>query len=261
MSDLPQTRISLPLIAVVIPVFNEETNIETVIDEIQTLKSAIPQWRIVPIVVDDASTDQTGGILERLAHFHDVRIVSLPIHLGIGGAVQAGFRYAVALGADVTLQLDGDGQHPSSEIPGLVAPILAGDADVVVGSRYLPRAGGIVSGRWRRLGTRLFSLLLKLLVDVRVADATSGFRAFGRDAGNFVARCYSDDYPEVQAYVPLARRGFKIHEIPVRMRPRHGGASSITPARSAYYMVKVAFATMIDVVRPLPPRQEDPNDR
>lgn len=107
----------------------------------------------------------------------------------------------------------------------------------------------------RQVGTFFFSALLRLVVGVKIKDTTSGFRAFGFEATEFLSRYYPDDYPEVEAYVPLARRGFRITERAVQMRPRHQGFSSITPARSLYYMVKVAFATIIDVLRPLPERR------
>ena len=144
------------------------------------------------------------------------------------------------------------GRRVTPKVP--VEPVLARRTDVAVGSRYLPGAGGNVSSPLRQVGTWFFSRLLRLLVGVRIHDATSGFRAFGREATEFLSRYYPDDYPEVQAYVPLARRGFRMLEVPVDMRRRRGGSSSITPIRSIYYMVKVAFATAIEVIRPLPPR-------
>src|SRR6185437_11513413 len=120
-------------------------------------------------------------------------IVDLPLNLGIGRAVQAGFKYAVFWGADVALQLDGDGQHPAFEIPHIVEPILLGKADVVVGSRYVEGAGGNVSNSLRQAGTLFFSWLLKMTVGLDIADTTSGFRAFSTDATEFLARCYPDD--------------------------------------------------------------------
>ena len=243
-----------PKIAIVIPAFNEEKNIEKVLQEINRLRAARPGWDILPIVVNDGSSDQTEKVLDRIGPLYGAAVVTLPLNLGIGRAVQAGFRYASRIGVDVALQLDGDGQHPALEIPSIVEPILAGECDVAVGSRYLQGAGGNVSSQLRQAGTFFFSKLLWVLVRVKIADTTSGFRAFGPEAADFVARYYPDDYPEVQAYVPLVRSGFKIIERPVKMRPRESGRSSITALRSIYYMLKVAFATSIDVIRPLPPR-------
>lgn len=249
----------LPRVAVVIPAFNEERNISLVLGEIERLRAERPRWEILPIVVNDGSTDQTEKVLERIALQMGAIYVTLPVNLGIGRAVQTGFMYAVRWGADVALQLDGDGQHPTSQIPEIVGPVLAGRADVVVGSRYVRGAGGNVSTSLRQVGTWFFSRLLRLLVGIDVADTTSGFRAFSREASDFISRYYPDDYPEVEAYVPLARRGFKILEVPVSMRQRTRGISSITPLRSVYYMVKVAFASVIDVIRPLPERR-NPDD-
>lgn len=252
---LISARTRLPRVAVVIPAFNEEKNIENVLGEIQKLRAARPRWQIVPVIVNDGSSDRTEWVLDRIAPEYGAHVVNLPINLGIGRAVQTGFRFAVRLGADVTLQLDGDGQHPTQQIPCIVCPILAGKADVVVGSRYAKGAGGNVSSTLRQAGTWLFGRLLKALVGVDISDATSGFRAFSFEAADFIARYYPDDYPEVEAYVPLARRQFAISEVPVHMRPRAHGRSSITAIRSVYYMVKVAFATLIDVIRPIPERR------
>ena len=244
-----------PKVAIVVPAFNEERNIEKVLADISELRNAQTGWEILPIIVNDGSTDRTEWVLNRIADRYGAKVISLPLNLGIGRAVQAGFRLAVQLGADVTLQLDGDGQHPAGQIPTIVAPILANEADVAVGSRYMSGAGGNVSSKWRQAGTWFFSKLLAVLVGVEITDATSGFRAFSFEAADFVARYYPDDYPEVEAYVPLARRGFKIREFPVTMRARIQGRSSITPFRSIYYMVKVAFATLINVIRIVPQRR------
>lgn len=245
-----------PRVAIVIPAFNEEKNIENVLREIQALKISHREWDFSPIVVNDGSSDRTEQILAKIAGFYGAHVITLPLNLGIGRSVQTGLKFAIRLDADVTIQLDGDGQHPAKQIPHLVGPILRREADVAIGSRYLPGASGNVSTSLRQAGTRFFSVLLRLLVGVQIKDATSGFRAFSYEATEFLSRYYPDDYPEVEAYVPLARRGFKITECAIQMRPRLGGNSSITPIRSFYYMVKVAFATAIDVLRPLPERRE-----
>lgn len=249
---MPNVR---PRIAVVIPAFNEEKNILHVLREIQELRATRPEWEILPIVINDGSSDRTAVVLDEACADLQAQAVNLPINLGIGRAVQTGFKLAVRWGADVTLQLDGDGQHPPSQIPIIVGPVLAGTSDVVVGSRYVKGAGGNVSSGLRQAGTWFFSKLLRALVGVKIEDTTSGFRAFSYDAADFISRYYPDDYPEVQAYVPLARKKFRIDEVGVEMRHRERGRSSITPIRSIYYMVKVAFATMIDKYRPLPKRR------
>jgi glycosyltransferase involved in cell wall biosynthesis len=248
-----------PRIAIIIPTYNEEKNIESVLRELEALRSLHAGWDFRPIVVNDGSTDRTEEILDRVAPAYGAIVVHLPLNLGIGRAVQTGFKAAVRIRADVTLQLDGDGQHPAEQIPAIVEPVLAHDADVAVGSRYLPdatsRASGNVSSGLRQAGTWFFSQLLRALVGVRIKDTTSGFRAFSFEATEFLSRYYPDDYPEVEAYVPLVRRGFRITERAVRMRARQGGRSSITPLRSLYYVIKVALATSIDVLRPLPERR------
>ncbi len=251
--EAPGSAPAVPVVAVIIPAFNEQDNLERVLTDVSRVARKTTRFRLVPIVVNDGSSDRTREILEELAPRFGAVVLHLPVNLGIGKAVQAGFRYAVQnLSPSVLLQLDGDGQHPAEEIEKIIDPILNGVAAVVVGSRYVPGAGGNVSSGFRRVGTAFFSLLLRAVVGVKIQDTTSGFRAFNRSAGEFLSRYYPDDYPEVQAYVPLARKGFGILEVPVLMLPRRGGKSSITPVGSFYYMMKVAFATLIDRMRRLP---------
>ncbi len=252
---VPSEAVPHPRVAVVIPAYNEEKNIENVLREIHSIREIKPHWAIHPIVVNDGSSDCTGLILEQIADRYGAHAIQLPLNLGIGRAVQTGFKYALRLRADVTFQLDGDGQHPAREIPRIAELILSGKTDVVVGSRYVEGAGGNVSSGLRQFGTAFFSALLKALVGLRIKDSTSGFRAFSLEATEFLSRYYPDDYPEVEAYVPLARRGFKIREVGVKMRPRMTGSSSITPLRGAYYMVKVGLATIMDNYRKLPERR------
>lgn len=241
-----------PIIALVIPAFNEAGNILHVLADIERFRKSYPKWEVMPIVINDGSTDHTEEVLiENHAKNPITKIISLPLRLGIGGAVKSGFRFALAHGADVVLQLDGDGQHPPVEIPKLVEPVLSKKADVVVGSRYVRGAGGIVSTVYRRLGTWFFSKLLKIVVGVEIEDCTSGFRAFGREAAEFLHQNYGDDYPEVAAYVPLAKYGFRILEVPVKMRVRKRGISSITPLRTFYYVFYVSLGTLLDRIRPV----------
>jgi glycosyltransferase involved in cell wall biosynthesis len=253
---LVDTETKLPRIAIVIPAFNEEKNIESVLIDIRALQINHTEWEIIPIVVNDGSTDGTEELLKQLAPRYGMYIVNLPLNVGIGCTVQAGFQFAQLWFPDVTLQLDGDGQHPASQIPQVIQPILSGDADVVVGSRYVKGAGGNVSSSLRQVGTKFFSILLKVLVGIKIEDVTSGFRAFNSEAAQFISKVYPDDYPEVETFVPLARREFRIAEVPVTMRTRSAGTSSITPIRSLYYMIKVMFATTLDVLRPLPERKK-----
>lgn len=241
----------------VVPAYNEEQALPGVIASLREAQLARPDWRWLTVVVNDGSTDRTRAVLRGLAHRYPLVAINLPINVGIGGAVQAGFQVAVEWGADVTLQFDGDGQHPAASIGELVAPVLDGEADVTVGSRYLAGAGGRSSVA-RRAGTRLFSWLLRLLLRLKVRDTTSGFRAFGRAAADYISRSYPDDYPEVEVFVPLARAKFRFAELPVQMRARQGGASSLSALRSAYYMIKVPLSLLIHLFKPIPKRREPP---
>lgn len=245
-----------PKIAIIIPAYNEEKNIERVLTEVARLRKARPRWKITTFVINDGSTDGTERLLSDRARLYCAKFISLTQNLGIGKAVQTGFKLAEGCGADVALQLDGDGQHPAELIPVLVGPVLAGKADVAVGSRYIRGAGGNVSTSLRQAGTAFFSALLSLSLGLRLKDSTSGFRAFNRRCLTYLASQYPDDYPEVESFVVLARKGASFLEIPVFMRPRTGGVSSITPLRSVYYMVKVAFGTLLALIRPLPPLQD-----
>ncbi len=250
-----------PRIAIVVPAYNEAASLPGVIASLQDVGRAHEDWQWWVAVVNDGSTDDTEAVLTSLAKAHQLTEIHCPVNIGIGGAVQAGVRAAVHWGADVTVQVDGDGQHPCGAIPRLVEPILAGRADVVVGSRYLQGAGGAVSHFGRQLGTRLFSWLLRLVVGCRVKDVTSGFRAFSQDASHFVGDDYPDDYPEVESYVSLARAGYRIQEIAVEMRPRKGGRSSISWVLSPYYVFKVTLAVLVHLIRVNPKRRRNDRDR
>ena len=241
----------MPKIAIVIPVYNEENNIEQVLRDVEALSCAHPAWNILSVVVNDGSTDGTLLVLAKWYENVRVRVIHHPLNLGIGCAVQTGFQVAQSWGADVTLQLDGDGQHPADQVPRIVNPILAHQAHVVVGSRYFKGAGGLVSTQMRRAGTWFFSQLLKALVGKRIHDTTSGFRAFDKQASLFISQSYTDDYPEVDAYVGLVRQKFNILEVPVAMRARNAGKSSITPMRIVYYTVKVVFSSILGKYRPI----------
>ena len=255
-----RAKVTKPRIAIVVPAYNEAASLPGVIATLQEVRQRRAEWRWSVVVVNDGSTDDTADVLARLAKKHPLTAIHCPVNIGIGGAVQLGFQVAAAWGADVTVQLDGDGQHPGEEIPTMVESVLAGRADVVVGSRYSKGAGGGVSNRGRQLGTRLFSWLLRLVVGCKVKDVTSGFRAFGREAAVYVSRYYPDDYPEVESYVPLLRAGFDIEEIPVRMSPRRGGRSSISALLSPYYVVKVTLAVLIHLTRSIPKRKRRSRD-
>lgn len=232
-------------VLVIIPVLNEAEALPTVLDE---LRRQAPFCDVV--VVNDGSTDQTAAVA-RAAGF---RVLDMLFNLGVGGAVQAGFKYALERGYSIAVQLDGDGQHPADQIEKLVAPVRADECDMALGSRFL-EDNGYEGGAWRRVGTRFLSWICALVTGQRITDATSGFRAFGPRALRYLASYYPADYPEPEAVVLLGRRGLRIREVPVHMRPRQGGRSSLGGIAGMYYMAKVTLALLIAVFK------EGPDDQ
>jgi glycosyltransferase involved in cell wall biosynthesis len=229
-----------------VPAYNEETSIGEVVVDLRALSS------VDVVVIDDGSTDRTA---ER-ALAAGARVVSMPFNVGIGGAVQTGYLVARDGGYDVAVQVDGDGQHPARELPRLTAALAAEDADLVVGSRFLGPPG-YRAPLSRRVGIRFFAKIVSRLLGVCITDTTSGFRAAGPRAIRLFAEAYPHDYPEVEAVVVAARAGLKVVEVPVTMRERQGGRSSITPMRSAYYIVKVLLAVLMEMLRkPSSPMKE-----
>jgi glycosyltransferase involved in cell wall biosynthesis len=222
----------------IVPAFNERFAIASVIAELQTMP-----WLDV-VVIDDGSGDGTAAEAARAG----ARVVTLPFNLGIGTAVQTGYLIAQDARYDVAIQVDGDGQHPPSEIPSLVAALQSGEADLVIGSRFL-EPGTFRSTRGRRLGISILARLVSLAVKQRVTDTTSGFRAAGPRAISLFAAAYPHDYPEVESVVVAHRAGLRIREIPIQMHQRLGGRSSITPIRSLYYMIKVTMAIAMVLLR------------
>ena len=196
------------------------------------------------LVVNDGSTDGTGDVARGLG----AHVLDLPVNLGIGGAVQAGLLFAREHRYDVAVQFDGDGQHRADQVALIVAPVLAGEADVVIGSRFLAPSDYRAPFA-RRLGIALFAWVNSLVIRRRVTDSTSGFRSYNAAAIGFLAREYPQDYPEPEAVVTLARHGFVLMEVPVAMRDRQGGRSSITLLRSIYYMLKVLIAIAVGATR------------
>jgi glycosyltransferase involved in cell wall biosynthesis len=223
----------------IVPAFNEERNVGRVIEEIRAFD---PAFEIV--VVDDGSTDRTAEVAAK----RGATVLRLPFNLGIGGAVQTGYHYALEHGFQLAVQIDGDGQHDPSQLDKLLAPLLAGEADVVVGSRFA-EGGKYAAGRSRRLGIRLFAALVSALCRQRLTDTTSGFRAVNRKGICLFAADYPHDYPEVEAIVMAVRQRLRLREVAVSMRVREAGHSSITPLRSAYYVVKVTLAVLFALGR------------
>jgi len=174
--------------------------------------------------------------------------VRLPFNLGIGGAVQTGFRYAHENGYELVVRCDGDGQHDPSQLPNVLAPVLAGEADIAVGSRFVEGAG-YRSSATRRVGIRLLAWIVSAIARQRVTDTTSGFQALNRKALELFAADYPHDYPEVEGMVMTIKHRLRLVEVPVSMREREHGRSSITALRSIYYMTKVLVALFVGLFR------------
>lgn len=220
---------------VIIPVYNEEQNIEKVIAR---LKKKAPG--VSYIIVNDCSNDNTVQLCKKNGYEY----ISLPINLGIGGGVQAGYKYALEHDYDIAIQMDGDGQHDAKYIDSMIQPIIDNEADIVIGSRFITGLG-FQSSKIRRVGINFLSFLIRACSGVQIKDATSGFRAVNRKFIRIYAKDYSQDYPEPEAIIAGAFHNGRIKEIPVIMHQREAGTSSISAWKSVYYMIKVSLAIFI----------------
>ncbi len=246
---------------IIIPAYNEENSIQSVVQEIQR---TVPTVDV--LVINDCSTDRT---LQRCKST-GIPVLSLPVNLGIGGVVQTGYLYAVENKYDIAVQMDGDGQHNPQMLAALLVPIFSGDADMVIGSRFLSdreKSGNALhlKNRWRkempeasfkstamrRMGIRFFERWIHVLSGRRITDATSGFRACNRVAMNLFTLDYAKDYPEPEAVMTALRNGLRVVEVPVSMRERQAGVSSIGRLKSIYYMFKVSLAVLVSATKPL----------
>jgi len=230
-------------IAAVIPAYNEEKAIAAVVADINNIARE-KQLAIDVIVVNDCSKDNTSEIISKL----DCIALDLPINLGIGGAVQTGFKYAFINNYDYAIQVDGDGQHPASEIPIIFNKAIHENADVVIGSRFISN-DGFQSSAIRRFGINYFKWLNRILVGVTVNDSTSGFRMINKKVLELVSEYYPDEYPEPEAVILYSLNKFKITEVQVTMKERQGGVSSIGAFSSIYYMFKVTLAIVYTFIR------------
>ena len=224
---------------IIIPAYNESENIEKTIRSIEENAKGFDY-----IVINDCSTDDTKRICERIGY----NIISLPINLGIGGAVQTGYKYAWQNGYDMAVQVDGDGQHDPAFLETMANYILEEKCDMVIGSRFINKEGFQSSGA-RRIGIRYFTALIKFLTGVKITDPTSGLRMINRDVIKIFAVDYPRDYPEPESVVAILRQKKNVREIPVIMKAREGGVSSISPKKSVYYMIKVTLAILIECIR------------
>ena len=231
---MPEHRLAI------VPARNEEEAVARVVEELRQFDPGLDV-----VVIDDGSEDGTGA----RAAAAGATVVSLPFNLGIGGAVQTGFKYALANGYETVIRLDGDGQHDPQQIPNLLVPLERGDADVVVGSRFAEGGGDYKAPFARRAGIRWFAQLVSLLTRQKLTDTTSGFQAVNARAIRLFAADYPHDYPEVEAAVMVVRHRLRILEVPASMRGRETGRSSITLLRSLYYAVKVTLALFVGIFR------------
>ena len=227
---------------VIIPAFNEEGSVGKVVEEVKT---HLPQ--IDALVVNDGSTDLTS----ETAKAKGAIVLDLPFNLGIGGAMQAGYKYAFEKGYEIAIQVDGDGQHDPKEIPKLLHVLEGEKADVAIGSRFIGDSEYKASVM-RRLGSFILSKAISMIVGQKLTDPTSGFRAANRRAIELFSANYPQDYPEPEAMVLLHQCGLKMKEVSVRINQRSSGESSITRIRSIYYMVKVLLAIFVDCFKKRP---------
>ena len=222
----------------IVPVYNEGESVRKVV---LRLRKALPDFDV--LVVDDGSTDDTVRKVPP-----DVPVVSLPFNLGIGGAMQTGYRFAALHGYEVAVQVDGDGQHRPSEVRRLVDHLIENDVDLVVGSRFI-EPSGYRQTAVRKFGASMLQALIGSLCGLTMTDCTSGFRAANRRVIRAFAHWYPEDYPEPEVVLLLKRAGYRIEEISVKMRHRRTGRSSISLMRGVFYIIKVTACLVLDLAR------------
>lgn len=233
-------------VLIIVPAYNEAESIGGLLAQLREQAAGFDV-----AVVDDGSTDATADVVRT---YSGVTLLRLPFNLGIGGGVQTGFKYALRCGYDIAVQCDGDGQHPVDRIADLVRRVEDGTADVIIGSRYVADSDYAPSFS-RRVGKSMLSRWVNMFIGGGITDTTSGFRAMNRRALEVFARTYPEDYPEPEALVILHRCGLRAAEVPVNMRPRQGGETSIKAHRALYYMLKVGMAIFVDLFRRFEPRK------
>lgn len=238
----------LTRVLVIVPAYNEEEAIITTLDKLVQTKQQYANITIDICVVNDGSSDKTAMMVSEM---DNMTLLDVPYNLGIGGAMQTGYKYAYENNYDIAVQFDADGQHNPEDLYTIIEP-LVNDAqlenvDMIIGSRFVEKTDykGAVT---RRIGIFYFSQLLYLLTGERFTDPTSGFRAINKKVIKEFACRYPKDYPEPEVLIYLHRRGYKIAERSVNMKARQGGVSSITLMRSIYYMLKVTLSILMQKV-------------
>lgn len=223
---------------VIIPAFNEAGCIVNTVNDI--IENA-PDFDYV--VINDCSRDDTY----KLCLEHGFNVVNLPINSGIGAAVQTGYLYAKRYGYNYAIQVDGDGQHDAAFLGTMARYMEENGTGMLIGSRYIEKQGFQSSGL-RRFGIKYFTVLIKILTGKKITDPTSGMRMVGRDIIEYFAEEYPKDYPEPETAVTIVKKGWSVEEIPVVMKERQAGTSSISPKRSVYYMIKVSLACIMAAI-------------
>lgn len=221
---------------VIIPAYNESINILNTVRDIREKASDFDY-----VVINDCSKDDTLNVLKE----NNLNYINLPVNLGIGGAVQTGYKYAYDYGYEIAVQVDGDGQHDPAYLSQLLNTLVDQKADMVIGSRFITNQG-FQSTFMRRVGIVYFTKLIKKLTGKKITDPTSGFRMVNSNVIELFAMQYPKDYPEPESIVTLLKKGKKIVEVPVQMKARQGGESSINMINSVYYMIKVSLAILIE---------------
>ncbi len=226
----------------IIPAYNEEQSIVSTVSSLK--KAKIKNGTIDYIVINDGSSDRTREVCER----EHINVINLPMNLGIGGAVQTGYKYALRHQYDIAIQFDGDGQHDANYIPNLVQEIEKGN-DIVIGSRYVSKLSEFRSTFLRRLGSSFLSRLIQICTGRRIYDPTSGFRAANKEIIALFAEDYPIDYPEPDTIVTVLKSGYQVAEIPVKMKERTSGKSSLSsPVKASFYMVKVSASIVVSAL-------------
>ncbi len=233
----------MPRIAAIVPAYNEEESIASVVNELHSV-SVQNNLDIVIVVVNDCSNDSTWNLVLSLPCV----AINLPVNLGIGGAVQTGFKHALQNGFDFAIQIDGDGQHPAEELPKLILAQQRNGWNITIGSRFIDKTG-FQSSTLRRTGINYFKHLIRLLVNVTITDSTSGFRMIDRKALQLVCDYYPDEYPEPEAIILYRKNNLSMGEVAVNMRQRQGGISSIGGRASIYYMFKVTLSILFTFIK------------
>jgi glycosyltransferase involved in cell wall biosynthesis len=236
-----KTEINKKKVLIIIPCYNEEVAIKPLLKEINRIN--LDDFIITTLPINDCSKDKTLLSIQSFSTDY----LDIPINLGIGGAVQTGFKYALENNYDIAVQLDGDGQHPPEELIKILQPFLSENVDVVIGSRFINKQG-FQSSQIRRVGILFFTQLNHVLFGIKIYDSTSGFRAINKKALKVVVNNYPDEYPEPESLITFHLNQLNILEIPVNMKERIGGVSSISTLNSLYYMIKVSLRIIVKYV-------------